>query len=116
MSAGDLKAVFTFRDHQSVCMSKIDISSAAAAPDGGPANAVLDLILREVTGMLQGKGAAVPPMNRDTVFLGGDIDIDSLDLATLVVLLEEHTGFDPFRAGFRNFSTVGELADLYLAR
>jgi acyl carrier protein len=39
--------------------------------------------------------------------------IDSLELAEIVMRLEEATGKDPFRDGFINFQTVGELAALY---
>jgi acyl carrier protein len=42
-----------------------------------------------------------------------DLDLDSLNLALLIVKLEERTGRDPFRDGFENFQTVGELVDLY---
>jgi hypothetical protein len=37
------------------------------------------------------------------------------DLATLIVALEGLTGKDPFRQGFRQFATAGELAALYAA-
>ncbi len=59
------------------------------------------------------KGAVLPPLAPESRFLGGDLPIDSLDLATLLVVLEQRTGEDPFRAGFRQFVTVGELAALY---
>lgn len=75
----------------------------------------LDLIVGEVRRILLEKGLAAPEITRETRFLGGDLGIDSLDLATLIVALEDLTGLDPFRAGFRNFTTVGELADLYAA-
>jgi acyl carrier protein len=42
-----------------------------------------------------------------------DLDLDSLNLALLLVKLEERTGRDPFREGFENFTTVGELVALY---
>jgi acyl carrier protein len=42
-----------------------------------------------------------------------DLDLDSLNLALLIVKLEERTGRDPFRLGFENFETVGELVALY---
>lgn len=63
--------------------------------------------------MAQGKGLAMPKVDADTQLLGGALPIDSLDLATLVVELEQATGFDPFKRGFINFRTVGELAKLY---
>lgn len=68
----------------------------------------------EITGrILRDKGYDPKEVDADTVILGGDIPIDSLDLATIVVELESRTGKDPFAAGFRDFSTVGELAELY---
>ena len=42
-----------------------------------------------------------------------DTGLDSLGLASVVVKLEEKTGKDPFADVFVNFSTVGELAQLY---
>jgi len=79
------------------------------------APAPIDLIVEEVAHLLREKGEAVPAIGPDTVFLGGDLPMDSLDLATLVVALEQRTGRDPFREGFRQFTTVGELAALYQA-
>jgi hypothetical protein len=34
-------------------------------------------------------------------------------LAVLITGMEEATKKDPFKAGFRNFRTVGELASMY---
>lgn len=66
-----------------------------------------------ITRILRDKGSDPLEIGADTVIIGGDIPIDSLDLATVVVELEAKTGKDPFEAGFLNFSTVGELAGLY---
>lgn len=74
---------------------------------------IMALIAEELGRIVADKGAALPPLAPDTVFLGGALPIDSLDLATLLVVLEQRTGQDPFRAGFRQFTTVGELAALY---
>lgn len=63
--------------------------------------------------ILSGKGRDLPGIDVDTVLLGRDLGIDSLDLAMLVRELEETTGFDPFQRGFIEFRTVGELARLY---
>src|SRR4051812_17120520 len=60
---------------------------------------VLGLILEETTRILQEKGAPVPVLSPAVAFLGGSMDFDSLDLATLIVALEERTGSDPFRSG-----------------
>jgi acyl carrier protein len=43
----------------------------------------------------------------------GTLQLDSLDLAVLVVGLEQKLGIDPFRAGARPVQTVGELVELY---
>lgn len=74
---------------------------------------MLDVIAEELGRIIAEKGEAMPPLGPDTVFLGGALPIDSLDLATLLVVLEKQTGRDPFRRGFRQFTTVGELAALY---
>lgn len=57
----------------------------------------------------------LPPMALDEAapLLNGTLGIDSLDLATLVVELQDATGFDPFANGLINFRTVGQLADLF---
>ncbi len=47
------------------------------------------------------------------MLLNGPFDIDSLDLATLVVVMEEKTGLTPFANGFVLFHTAGELAKLF---
>ncbi len=73
----------------------------------------LDLIRDELTTILTDKGAALGPIETNTMLLNGPLDIDSLDLATLVVLLEEKTGLTPFANGFVLFHTAGELAALF---
>ncbi|HYE49693.1 MAG TPA: acyl carrier protein [Azospirillaceae bacterium] len=78
-------------------------------------DAMLALIREEVARILAEKGEGPAEVGADTRFLGGDLPFDSLDLATLVVALEGRTGRDPFRAGFRQFTTAGELAGLYAA-
>lgn len=86
-----------------------------------PHQTMLDLIAEEVGRILRDKaespggGAESFRITADTVFLGGALPLDSLDLATLIVVLESRTGHDPFRAGFRHFTTAGELAALYAA-
>jgi len=72
-----------------------------------------DLVLSEIAEIRAGKG--LPPTNitTDDLLLGEALGLDSLDLATLVVSLEEKTGRDPFRAGFVMFRTVSELTELF---
>ncbi|WP_044558469.1 acyl carrier protein [Azospirillum sp. B4] len=79
------------------------------------AGAMLAVIHNEVLKILGDKGVAwAGRFGPDTRFLGGDLPFDSLDLATLLVAMEQKTGQDPFRAGFRQFTTAGELAAFYL--
>ena len=73
----------------------------------------LDLIRHELTQILRDKGSPMGEILGDTLLLGGPLDIDSLDLATLVVSLEERTGLAPFAGGFVLFHTAGELAALF---
>jgi acyl carrier protein len=73
----------------------------------------LDLITRELTQILTDKGVDIPTITPETVLLNGPLNIDSLDLATLVVTLEEASGLTPFSNGFVLFHTVGELAELF---
>lgn len=75
--------------------------------------AMLDVIAEELGRIVADKGETMPELTPDTVFLGGTLPIDSLDLATLLVVLEKRIGRDPFRQGFRQFTTAGELAALY---
>jgi len=73
----------------------------------------LNFIREELTQILTDKGAATGDITADTPLLNGPFDIDSLDLATLVVILEEKTGLTPFANGFVLFHTAGELATLF---
>lgn len=75
---------------------------------------VQSLIAELVQRILSERGQAAVAITTDTKLLGGDLEIDSLDLAALVVELETHLGKDPFSGGFIEFQTVGELAALYV--
>ncbi len=66
-----------------------------------------------VSRIIEEKGEKPIEIGADTPFLGGQLPIDSLDLATIVVELDIVTGRDPFKDGFIEFRTVGELAALY---
>ncbi|MCR6645556.1 MAG: acyl carrier protein [Terricaulis sp.] len=66
-----------------------------------------------VTRILDDKGLPAPAITPDTELLGGELKIDSLDLAMLVRELEDVIGHDPFAEGFIEFRTAGELAKLY---
>jgi acyl carrier protein len=74
---------------------------------------VLAHIQRILGDLATAKGVPIGPIGESTALLGGDLPIDSLDLAALVVELEEITGCDPFQAGFTDFRTAGDLSRLY---
>jgi acyl carrier protein len=75
---------------------------------------MVERIERIIGDIAQAKGLARPKVDESTRLLGGGLPIDSLDLASLLVQLQEATDYDPFQAGFIEFRTVGELARLYL--
>ena len=74
---------------------------------------VIDVIIEELGQLARNKGETLPVVTAETVFLDDTMPIDSLDLATLLVVLERRLGYDPFRKGFRQFRSVGELAAMY---
>lgn len=74
---------------------------------------MIERVVAELQRILIDKGEHPGAITADSLLLDGDLAIDSLDLATLVVALEEQTGREPFKAGFRMFTTVGELATLF---
>ncbi len=61
------------------------------------------------------QGKDLPPVNidRGTRLSEDYLDIDSLDIAGLIVELEAITGHDPFAEEFIDFQAAGQLADLY---
>lgn len=75
---------------------------------------VLSKIDELVANILSQKGLDGGKVQADTELLGGDLGIDSLDLAMLVRELEDAFGHDPFQDGFIEFRTAGELAKLYI--
>lgn len=75
---------------------------------------ILGEISKAVAQILSDKGLPAPTLTADTELLGGELQIDSLDLAMLVREMEERVGHDPFQDGFIDFRTVGELAKLYV--
>lgn len=50
---------------------------------------------------------------QDAFSLTGELELDSLDLAQLVVAIEKELGVDPFRDGSASARTVGELVSVY---
>jgi acyl carrier protein len=68
--------------------------------------------------LLTQKGVPAPDaaaLTPDTELLGSDLRLDSLDLATIVVQLQELTQSDPFADEFIEFHTIGELVALFEA-
>ena len=75
-----------------------------------------ELILNTLREFLVEKNLPVPrSLGLESIFLQGDLPMDSLDLAVFLLILEEKTGKDPFRIGFRSFVTVSDLIDIYAA-
>lgn len=77
------------------------------------AQEVMGQIEKIIGGLVAAKGLKAPRIEPATELIGGGIAIDSLDLASLVRELEDVTGHDPFKDGFIEFRTAGELAKLY---
>ena len=75
--------------------------------------AVTALIGTRIRAIAAAKGASAPAVAAETPLFEGQLPIDSLDLAGLVVELESATGVEPFRDGLIDFHTVGELAALF---
>jgi acyl carrier protein len=75
---------------------------------------VVSLIETALNRLMIEKGLPSVTLDSSTRFLGGDLPLDSLDLAVIVTELERETQKDPFKDGFKNFSTVGQLAELYI--
>lgn len=72
----------------------------------------IQVILNQI---LDAKGVPRVELSEDVPVLDGTLPIDSLDLAQIVIELQSATGKDPFRDGFIQFRTVGELARLFAA-
>ncbi len=69
-------------------------------------------VAQVINRVLTESGRAARELQDDDT-LTGLIGFDSLDLAVLVVGLEQSLGIDPFRTGARPVQTFGELVDLY---
>jgi len=68
-------------------------------------------IVARVQQLARDKGLPPRSLNEASTLLNGGID--SLDLAALVVELQEKTNRDPFENGLVPFESVSELAELY---
>ena len=78
-----------------------------------PDTGTIQLICSKIRTTLTDKGESIGQLDASTALLGGDLPLDSLDLAGIVVELEQATGRDPFGGGFVEFQTVRELAELF---
>ena len=65
--------------------------------------------------ILDAKGVPRVELREEVPVLDGTLPSDSLELAQIVIELQTATGKDPFRDGFIEFRTVGELARLFAA-
>jgi len=74
---------------------------------------LMERISTFVTEIRINKGLRAVVVDSTTSLLDGDSGFDSLDLAALVVELQSVTEYDPFDAGFIDFTTAGELATLF---
>jgi acyl carrier protein len=73
---------------------------------------MIDFVMECIKQVMRQNGRPESTLNSQTDILR-DTSLDSLDLAQVIVMLEEKTGNDPFAKGFINFRTVEELARLY---
>ena len=71
------------------------------------------LVTKSVADRLKEKGFVGADLNAETMLLGGDLPLDSLDLATILIEMQEQVGQDPFASGFVEFRTIGELVNIY---
>jgi acyl carrier protein len=73
---------------------------------------VRTLIIDQVQRLRADRGLTAIPIEDGTPMLDG-LGLDSLDMATLVAILEQHTGRDPFVETIPAFRTFGEFVALY---
>jgi acyl carrier protein len=86
------------------------MSKSNAQRDPAQVRAAFEDALKSV---LAAKKLPTPSISDNSELLDGSIDLDSLDLAEIVVRLTRASGYDPFEQGFVPFRTVGELVRLY---
>jgi len=72
-----------------------------------------ELVRQEIQALRAAKDLGEAEIGPNSILLGEELGLDSLDLASLVVSLEERTGLRPFERGFVMFQTVGELVVLF---
>ena len=74
---------------------------------------VYALVTKSISDRLKEKGFVGADLKAETTLLGGDLPLDSLDLATVLIEMQEQVGQDPFAGGFVEFRTIGELVNIY---
>ena len=79
---------------------------------------VREVICSTAREILSGRGRDVADWTDAMGLFAGGLGLDSLDFATLVVRLEQQTGYDPFRSGDQDRlpRTLGELISIYERR
>ena len=75
-------------------------------------NSVHDIVCEVINRVLNDSGRSAREFQSDDSLIG-TIGLDSLDLAVMVVGMEQALGVDPFRSGAAPVATFGELVDLY---
>jgi acyl carrier protein len=75
-------------------------------------DSVRDRIARIINRVLTDSGRPARELQDEDTLIG-TVGLDSLDLAVMVVGLEQELGIDPFRSGARPVQTFGELVQLY---
>lgn len=74
-----------------------------------------DAVLRAVAQVRSDKGLTGSEIGEQDLLGEEGLGLDSLDLATVVAMLEEELGIDPFTKGEVVLRTAGDLIRLYEA-
>ena len=94
----------------------MDTSVSTHADTGSPPHGkeeILSLIEDIIRRIAAERDYELPEISLETRLLGATLPLDSLDLAVVIVELQQRTGRDPFKNGFIEFQTIGELVKLY---
>ena len=73
---------------------------------------IRDTLSDTILQIVRDKGRSLEAVH-DNDTLQGSLGLDSLDLAVLVVRVEQQLGFDPFRDGGGLVTTFAQLVDRY---
>lgn len=74
---------------------------------------IVSVIISEVVDIVTRKGYTAPIITIDSNLFDGTLPIDSLDIASIIIKLEELFDDNPLVVGFNYFQTVGDLACFY---